>query len=70
MQTRHSIRVDVKVLPDQLPKQFVRADPGARQRQAARGRFPEVARTIHGHPTRSEAVMEAGRALDGWLIDG
>ena len=25
---------------------------------------------IHGHPTLSEAVMEAGRAADGWLIHG
>jgi pyruvate/2-oxoglutarate dehydrogenase complex dihydrolipoamide dehydrogenase (E3) component len=32
--------------------------------------FPEVARTIHGHPTMSEAVMEAARAADGWLIHG
>ena len=34
------------------------------------GGFPEVARTIHGHPTFSEAIMEAGRAADGWLIHG
>ncbi len=34
------------------------------------GGYPEVARTIHGHPTLSEAVMEAGRAADGWLIHG
>ncbi len=34
------------------------------------GGFPEVARIIHGHPTMSEAVMEAARALDGWLIHG
>ena len=47
-----------------------RADPGARQRQGARGRLPEVARIIHGHPTLSEAVMEAARAADGWLIHG
>jgi dihydrolipoamide dehydrogenase len=25
---------------------------------------------IHGHPTLSEAVMEAARAADGWLIHG
>jgi dihydrolipoamide dehydrogenase len=25
---------------------------------------------IHGPPTLSEAVMEAGRAADGWLIHG
>jgi dihydrolipoamide dehydrogenase len=34
------------------------------------GGFTEVARTVHGHPTRSEAVMEAARAADGWLIHG
>ncbi|HSZ12959.1 MAG TPA: dihydrolipoyl dehydrogenase [Solirubrobacteraceae bacterium] len=34
------------------------------------GGFPELARIIHGHPTLSEAVMEAGRAADGWLIHG
>jgi dihydrolipoamide dehydrogenase len=34
------------------------------------GGFPEVARTVHGHPTLSEAVMEAARAADGWLIHG
>jgi dihydrolipoamide dehydrogenase len=34
------------------------------------GGYPEVARTVHGHPTLSEAVMEAARAADGWLIHG
>ena len=34
------------------------------------GGFQEVARTVHGHPTFSEAVMEAARAADGWLIHG
>jgi dihydrolipoamide dehydrogenase len=34
------------------------------------GGYPEIARTIHGHPTMSEAVMEAARAADGWLIHG
>jgi dihydrolipoamide dehydrogenase len=34
------------------------------------GGYPEVARIIHGHPTLSEAVMEAARAADGWLIHG
>jgi dihydrolipoamide dehydrogenase len=29
-----------------------------------------VARIVHGHPTLSEAVMEAARAADGWLIHG
>ena len=48
-----------------------RTDPGAGQRQAAGRRLPwEIARIIHGHPTLSEAVMEAARAVDGWLIHG
>jgi dihydrolipoamide dehydrogenase len=34
------------------------------------GGYAEVGRMIHGHPTLSEAVMEAGRAADGWLIHG
>jgi dihydrolipoamide dehydrogenase len=34
------------------------------------GGYPEVARIVHGHPTLSEAVMEAARATDGWLIHG
>jgi dihydrolipoamide dehydrogenase len=34
------------------------------------GGYPEVARSVHGHPTLSEAVMEAARAADGWLIHG
>jgi dihydrolipoamide dehydrogenase len=34
------------------------------------GGYPEVARIIHGHPTLSEAVMEAARAADGWLVHG
>jgi dihydrolipoamide dehydrogenase len=34
------------------------------------GGYPEVARIIHGHPTMSEALMEAARAADGWLIHG
>jgi dihydrolipoamide dehydrogenase len=34
------------------------------------GGFPELGRIIHGHPTLSEAVMEAGRAAEGWLIHG
>jgi dihydrolipoamide dehydrogenase len=38
--------------------------------RALEGGIPEVARIIHGHPTLSEAVMEAGRAADGWLIHG
>ncbi len=38
--------------------------------KALEGGFPEVARIIHGHPTLSEAIMEAARAADGWLIHG
>lgn len=38
--------------------------------RALEGGYPEVARMIHGHPTLSEAVMEAARAADGWLIHG
>jgi dihydrolipoamide dehydrogenase len=34
------------------------------------GGFHEVARTVHPHPTFSEAVMEAARSADGWLIHG
>jgi dihydrolipoamide dehydrogenase len=38
--------------------------------RALEGGYAEVACTVHGHPTLSEAVMEAGRAADGWLIHG
>lgn len=38
--------------------------------QALEGGYSEVARTIHPHPTFAEAVMEAARAADGWLIHG
>ena len=34
------------------------------------GGYAEVARTIHAHPTFAEAVNEAARATDGWLIHG
>jgi dihydrolipoamide dehydrogenase len=34
------------------------------------GGYSEVARMVHGHPTLSEAVMEAARDADGWLIHG
>ena len=34
------------------------------------GGYPEVARSIHPHPAFAEAVMEAARATDGWLIHG
>ncbi|MBV9212234.1 MAG: dihydrolipoyl dehydrogenase [Actinobacteria bacterium] len=38
--------------------------------QALEGGYPEVARTIHPHPAFAEAIMEAARAADGWLIHG
>jgi dihydrolipoamide dehydrogenase len=38
--------------------------------RALEGGYGEVARIVHGHPTLSEAVMEAARAADGWLIHG
>jgi dihydrolipoamide dehydrogenase len=38
--------------------------------RALEGGYTEVARIVHGHPTLSEAVMEAARAADGWLIHG
>jgi dihydrolipoamide dehydrogenase len=34
------------------------------------GGFSEVARIVHAHPSFAEAVMEAARATDGWLIHG
>jgi dihydrolipoamide dehydrogenase len=34
------------------------------------GGYPEVARSVHAHPSFAEAVMEAARAADGWLIHG
>ncbi|MEA2224380.1 MAG: dihydrolipoamide dehydrogenase [Solirubrobacteraceae bacterium] len=38
--------------------------------RALEGGFGEVARIVHGHPTFSEAVMEAARDADGWIIHG
>jgi len=38
--------------------------------RALEGGFSEVARIVHGHPTLSEALMEAARDADGWLIHG
>jgi dihydrolipoamide dehydrogenase len=32
--------------------------------------YEEVARTVHPHPTFSEAIMEANRATSGWVIHG
>ena len=34
------------------------------------GGFSEVAHAVHPHPAFAEAVMEAARAADGWLIHG
>jgi dihydrolipoamide dehydrogenase len=34
------------------------------------GGYPEVARSVHPHPAFAEAIMEAARAADGWLIHG
>ncbi len=34
------------------------------------GGFAEIARTVHPHPAFAEAVLEAARATDGWLIHG
>ncbi len=33
---------------------------------ALEGGYPELARIIHPHPTMSEAVLDAARAVDGW----
>jgi dihydrolipoamide dehydrogenase len=38
--------------------------------RALEGGYTEVAHIVHGHPTLSEAVMEAARMADGWLIHG
>jgi len=38
--------------------------------QVLEGGYSEVAHTIHPHPAFAEAVMEAARATDGWLIHG
>ena len=38
--------------------------------RALEGGYAEVARFVHGHPTLSEAVLEAARGADGWLIHG
>ena len=40
------------------------------QARQLEGGYTEVARTIHAHPTFSEAVLEAARAADGWLVHG
>ncbi len=35
---------------------------------ALEGGYQELARTIHPHPTISEAILDAARAIDGWAI--
>ena len=32
------------------------------------GGYQELARIIHPHPTMSEAILDAARAVDGWAI--
>jgi dihydrolipoamide dehydrogenase len=36
--------------------------------RALEGGYPEVARSVHAHPTLSEVVLEAARDADGWAI--
>lgn len=38
--------------------------------KALEGGIPEIATTIHGHPTLPEAISEAARAAEGWVIHG
>ena len=38
--------------------------------RALQGGVGDLARIVHSHPTLSEAVGEAARAADGWLIHG
>jgi dihydrolipoamide dehydrogenase len=35
---------------------------------ALEGGYQELARIVHPHPTISEAIQEAGRAVDGGAI--
>jgi dihydrolipoamide dehydrogenase len=35
---------------------------------AVEGGYQELARTVHPHPTISEAILDAARAVDGWAI--
>ncbi|HEY2056557.1 MAG TPA: dihydrolipoyl dehydrogenase [Solirubrobacterales bacterium] len=35
---------------------------------ALEGGHPELARIVHPHPTASEAILDAARAIDGWAI--
>lgn len=34
------------------------------------GGTPELATSVHGHPTLTEAISEAARAAEGWVIHG
>jgi dihydrolipoamide dehydrogenase len=36
--------------------------------RALEGGYQELARIVHPHPTMSEAVLDAARAVDGWAI--
>jgi dihydrolipoamide dehydrogenase len=36
--------------------------------KALEGGYQELARIVHAHPTMSEAVLDAARAVDGWAI--
>ena len=38
--------------------------------QQLEGGFPDLARIVHAHPTLSEAIAEAARDADGWIIHG
>jgi dihydrolipoamide dehydrogenase len=38
--------------------------------KALEGGTPELSRIVHGHPTLSEALCEAGRSAEGWIIHG
>jgi dihydrolipoamide dehydrogenase len=35
---------------------------------ALEGGYQELAEIVHPHPTMSEAVLDAARAVDGWAI--
>ena len=35
---------------------------------ALEGGYQELARIVHPHPTISEAILDAARAIDGWAI--
>ena len=38
--------------------------------KALEGGTPELSRIVHGHPTLSEVLCEAGRSAEGWIIHG